>query len=144
MCNDDTIHLLQECDAGSKMAVASIDEVLDKTNSQELKELLIESREHHTKLGNDLHAILNECGVSAKDPNPIAKSMSWLKTNIEITIDSTDETIADLMTEGCSMGIKALNKYKNQYNTADGKAKQICDRLIDIEEELEEKLRKFL
>ena len=30
MGNDDTIKLLKECDAGSKMAVTSIDEVMDR------------------------------------------------------------------------------------------------------------------
>ena len=34
-CNEDTIKLLKECDAGSKMAVTSIDEVLDDDNLNE-------------------------------------------------------------------------------------------------------------
>lgn len=33
----DTIRLLQECDAGSKMAVSAIDEVLDRTQDSALK-----------------------------------------------------------------------------------------------------------
>lgn len=144
MCNNDTIELLKECDSGSKMAVSSIDEVLDKVESSELRKLLTESKDHHSKLGNDLHAILNEYGIESKDPNPMAKGMSWMKTNVKIGMREGDETIADLMTEGCDMGIKSLNKYLNQYKAADNKAKDICSRLISIEEELDKKLRKFL
>ena len=36
----DTIKLLQECDAGTKMAVASIDNMLDKVGSQQLLSLI--------------------------------------------------------------------------------------------------------
>lgn len=144
MCNNDTIELLKECDSGSKMAVSSIDEVLDKVESSELRNLLTESREHHSKLGNDLHAILNEYGIESKEPNPMAKGMAWMKTNVKMGMREGDETIADLMTEGCDMGIKSLNKYLNQYKAADNKAKDICNRLISIEEELDKKLRKFL
>ena len=60
MENEDTIHLLKECDAGSKMAVASIDEILEKVEDDTLKQLLCESREHHEKLGNDIHSLLME------------------------------------------------------------------------------------
>lgn len=144
MCNHDTIELLKECDSGSKMAVSSIDEVIDRVESSELRELLTESRDHHSKLGNDLHAILNEYGIESENPSPVAKGMSWVKTNVKIGMHEGDETIADLMTEGCDMGIKSLNKYLNQYKTADNKAKDICNRLISIEEEFDKKLRKFL
>lgn len=144
MENQDTIKLLKECDAGTKMGVVSIDDVLDIVKDERLRKLLIESKDHHTKLGNDLHSLLNECGSEEKDPNPIAKGMSWFKTNMKITMNNSDSTIADLITDGCNMGVKSLNRYLNQYQNADKKARDICQRLIDIEEDLCEKLRVYL
>ena len=144
MENKDTIHLLKECDAGTKMGVTSIDDVLDVVKDEKLRELLIESKDHHSKLGNDLHSLLIEYDCEEKDPNPIAKGMSWLKTNMKITMDSSDSTIADLITDGCDMGTKSLYRYLNQYKAADKKAKDVCKRLISIEEELREKLRIYL
>ena len=47
MDNNDTLLLLKECDAGSKMAVSSIDEVLDKVKNIELKQLLTENKKQH-------------------------------------------------------------------------------------------------
>jgi len=58
--NSDTIKLLKECDAGSKMAVTSIDDVLDDVQDEKLKKTLIESKDHHTKLGNEIHEQLNK------------------------------------------------------------------------------------
>lgn len=144
MENQDTIKLLKECDAGTKMGVTSIDDVLDLVKDDRLRKLLIESKDHHTKLGNDLHSLLIEYGSEEKDPNPIAKGMSWFKTNMKITMNNSDTTVADLITDGCNMGVKSLNKYLNQYANADKCAKDICQRLIDIEEDLCEKLRVYL
>lgn len=144
MENKDTIHLLKECDAGSKMAVTSIDEVLEYTQNQTLKQLLSKSKEHHETLGNEIHSLLLEYHSSEKDPTPMAKGMSWLKTNMKIGMDNSDATIADLITDGCNMGIKSLYRYKNQYPTADKKVQDICEKLINIEEELRRDLRAYL
>ena len=144
MANSDTVKLLKECDAGSKMAVSSIDEVLDKVSDDKLLHMLQESKKHHEKLGNDLHAMLNEMGESEKEPSAMAKGMSWMKTNVKIGMDNSDATIADLITDGCDMGIKSLYRYLNQYQAADEDSKKITYRLIEIEEELRKQLQKYL
>lgn len=144
MGNSDTVKLLKECDAGSKMAVASIDEVFNNVSNSEMLKLLKESREHHEKLGNELHSMLNREGAEEKDPSPMAKGMSWIKTNVKIGMDGSDATVADLMVGGCDMGIKSLYRYLNQYPAADHAAKQVCKRLISIEDELRRKLYDYL
>ncbi len=144
MVNSDTIKLLKECDAGSKMAVASIDDVLEKVNDSAMKGLLQESKKHHEKLGNEIHSMLNQHGKAEKDPNPMAKGMSWMKTNMKMTMDNSDATVADLITDGCNMGVKSLHKYLNQYKAADDASKDICNRLVSIEETLCKDLRQYL
>lgn len=144
MTNNDTIHLLKECDSGSKMAVSTIDEVIEKINDSSMKQLLTESREHHEKLGNEIHSQLIDHHTEEKDPSVMAKSMSWMKTNMKLGMDNSDATIADLVTDGCNMGIKTLHKYLNQYKAADETSKSLCKNLISIEEELCKDLRKYL
>lgn len=144
MDNNDTIHLLKECDAGTKMAVSSIDEVLKNVSDSDMKQLLSESKDHHEKLGNEIHSLLLRHNSTEKEPNPIAKSMSWIKTNVKISIDESDATIADLITDGCNMGVKSLHKYLNQYKAADSISKEICSRLVSIEEKLCRDLRCYL
>lgn len=144
MENLDTIHLLKECDSGTKMAVSSIDDVFDKVNSEQLKTLLSESKKHHAKLGDELHEILLQYQSEEQDPPLIAKSMSWLKTNMKMTMETSDAAIADLMTEGCNMGIKSLYKYLNQYSAANEISRNICKRLIAIEDTLCQGLRPYL
>jgi len=144
MESTDTIKLLKECDAGSKMAVTSIDEVLEKVIDSEMKQLLQESKEHHEELGNEIHSLLNTYGAEEKEPSTMAKGMSWMKTNMKLSWDNSDATVAGLITDGCDMGVKSLNKYLNQYEMADEKAKSLCNKLIAIEEELCKELRAYL
>lgn len=144
MVNSDTIKLLQECDAGTKMGVSSIDEILEKVQDEKLKKLLEESKAHHEKLEEDIHRLLSQHEAQDKDPNLMAKGMSWMKTNMKMTMDESDATVADLLTDGCDMGIKSLYRYMNQYKAADQESKGICERLIAIEEKLEKELRKYL
>ena len=144
MENRDTISLLKECDSGTKMAVTSIDEVLGRVQDSDMKSLLTESKMHHEKLGNEIHSLLIEHDSEEKDPSPMAKSMSWLKTNMKIGMNESDSAIADVMTDGCNMGIKSLSKYLNQYKAADEQSKDIAKRLIQLEEKLVCNMRPFL
>jgi len=140
----DTICLLKECDAGTKMAVSSIDDVLDKVQSPEMMKLLAESKSHHKQLGSEIHAQLKAHNSTEKDPGMMAKGMSWMKTNMKLAVNEDDSVVADLLTDGCNMGIKSLHKYLNQYPAADHTSKDICQRLVSIEEQLCRDLKSYL
>lgn len=144
MIEQDTIKLLRECDSGVKMGVAAIDDVLPHTHCEELKNLLMFCKNEHEKLKNEIDEQLLKFGDEGKDPNPVAKGMSWIKTNMKLGIEESDNTISDLMTDGCNMGVKSLNKYLNKYEAADEFSKDIAKRLINLEEKLAVDIRKFL
>lgn len=144
MVEQDTIKLLRECDAGIKMGVTSIDDVLDMVRSEKFKELLVKCKQEHEKLRSELEVLLDKYQDEGKDPNPIAKGMSWMKTNIKLGLKDSDKTIADLMTDGCNMGVKSLNRYLNQYEAADEVSKDITKRLINLEEKLTIDIRCYL
>lgn len=144
MQNDDTVELLRECDAGTKMAVASIDEVTERVEDPALGKLLSASRREHEKLGDELHALLLKRESDDKEPAAMAKGMSWIKTNLKLGVNGSDATVADLVTDGCNMGIKSLCRYLNKYRAADSTAKRICTELIRIEEKLVVELRRYL
>ena len=144
MIESDTIKLLRECDAGIKMGVSSLDEVLDYVHDEKLEGALKEYREEHNELQSEILTLLEKYQDDGKEPNPIAKSMSWVKTNAKLVMDESDHTIADLVTDGCNMGVKSLNRYLNQYKAADEKAKNITKKLIRLEEKLTAEVQKFL
>ena len=143
MIEQDTVRLLRECDAGIKMGAASIEEVLDDVESDKLEQLLTDCKDEHEKLKDEIRIYLDKYQDEGKNPNPMAKGMSWIKTNAMLAMDRSDATVADLMTDGCNMGVKSLSKYLNQYAAADESSKDITKRLINIEEQLVKDMRGF-
>lgn len=144
MIEQDTIKLLRECDAGVKMGISSIEDVVDKVQASKFRQQLANSRADHQQLEKEIQTELDRFKDEGKDPNPMAKGMSWIKTNAKMALDDSDQTIADLMTDGCNMGVKSLHKYLNQYKAADEKSKDITKRLINLEESLAIDIRSFL
>ena len=88
--------------------------------------------------------MLNKYQDEGKKPNPVAKGMSRMKTNMKLGMNDTDATVADLMTDGCNMGVKSLNRYLNQYEAADEVSTDIAKRLINLEEKLAVDIRQYL
>lgn len=144
MIEKDTVKLLRECDAGVKMGVASIDDVIDYVRDSKLKKRLSDCKKEHKVLADEIEELLDRYHDDGKEPNPMAKGMSWVKTNVKLAVNESDATIADLMTDGCNMGVKSLNKYLNRYEAADERSKDITKRLINLEEKLTTDIRGYL
>ncbi len=144
MVEQDTVKLLRECDAGVNMGISSIDQVRDHVKSPRLRDYLVECRREHDKLNSEVQSLLESYGDDGKSPNPIAKGMSWIKTEVKLGMDNSDNTVADLMTDGCNMGVKSLNRYLNEYEAADEVSKDITKRLIKLEENLAKDIRGYL
>lgn len=144
MIEQDTIRLLRECDAGIHMGVSAIDEVLERVQAPKMYRRLSTCKRAHETLKSEINGMLADCCDEGKAPNPIAQSMSWLKTNAALAMNSSDQTIASLMTDGCNMGVKSLTRYLNQYEAASEDSKDITKRLIDLEQKLSDDLREYL
>ncbi len=144
MIEKDTIRLLRECDAGVQMGISSINDVLDYAAAEPMRKLLRDCRDDHETLDKDLQKALDRFGDEGKEPAAMAKGMSWLKTNVKLALEESDHTIADLITDGCNMGVKSLSRYLNQYAAADEDSKKIAQRLISLEERLAVDMRTFL
>ncbi len=141
---DDTIKLLRECNAGIKMGVSSLDEVLEHVKDEKLKELLEESKSTHEKLGDETHSYLMKFHDEGKEPNPMAKMMSWVKTNFKLGDEESDRVVADLITDGCNMGVKSLYRYLHQYKAADEDVRKLVGKVIEVEEKLIKEMREYL
>lgn len=144
MIEPDTIKLLRECDAGVKMGIASIGDVLDSVRAAELRQCLKTCMDEHEKLEHEITHLLDDYHDDGKDPNPMAKGMSWIKTNVMLAVGESDAAVADLITDGCNMGVKSLNRYLNQYQAADEQSKDIAKRLSRLEENLVVDIRRYL
>lgn len=144
MIEDDTIKLLRQCDSGIKMGITAIDDVMEHACDENLRKYLSDCKEKHEELKARLQSFLKDHHDEGKNPNPMAKSMSSVKTNIRLALNPSDQVIADLITDGCNMGIKSLSRYLNQYKAASEESKDIAKDLIKLEENLSQNMRSYL
>ena len=140
----DSLKLLRECDAGVKMGISSLDEVMESVSDLELKDILRESRDKHKVLEKRVEEYLKKYREEGKEPAMMAKAMSWAKTNWKLAIGESDNKVADLITDGCNMGIKSLHRYLNQYPAAKKEIRGFAQDLVGVEEELGKKMRNYL
>lgn len=140
----DTVRLLRECDSGVAMGVDALDNVLDRTHAEPLRQLLSDNKDKHLRLKHEIGTLLERCHDEGKQPPAMAKSMSHMKTGMKMAFDESDKTVADLITDGCNMGVKTLYRYLNEYKAADEKSKAVAKNLIDLEESLRADLASYL
>ena len=144
MIEHDTIELLRECDAGIQIGIGTLDEVKDHVYNDDFRQQLDGYQREYANLQNEIQGLLHTYHDEGKDPNPLAQGMAWMKTNMTIAVDGSDAKIADIITDGCNMGIKSLNKYLNQYKAADDRSKEFTKRLINLQERQLQGMRQYL
>ncbi len=140
----DTIKLLHECSAGVKMGERAINLALSHTSAGELKETLEKASEAHAILGDEIKKMLFSAKVGDKEPSPIAQMMSDAKIKTRLTVNSSKANVASIMTDGCNMGAKSISHYLNKYHLASVSSQLLAHRIIRTEDDLRDKLRKFL
>lgn len=141
---NDTVKLLKECNTGIKMGTSAMNQILPYAKSYGLKCALSACLDEHTALGEKTARLLNKEGLEARDTRPLVKAMSTVKIKTKLMLSGTESTVADLMTDGCDMGIKSLTKNLNACKRASDEARGIAEDLIAAEERLECKLRDYL
>jgi hypothetical protein len=144
MIQEDTIKLLGECERGVEMGIESIDTVMGSVSSDRMKKKLNFCKDEHGRLKDEIASLLKEYHDEPKGASPVIKGMSYMKTKMTLMMNSSDHKIADIMIDGCNMGVKSLSKYLNEYAAASERSKDIAKKLIALEEKLAVDLREYL
>lgn len=142
--NQDTVRLLKECNSGCKMATNSMEQVLPYVTDDKLKSVIMNYNDKHIKIGDECHQMLNESLEDEQDPHVMAKAFSWISTEVKMMLSNDAQKIADLLIDGCNMGIKSLSGYLNQYTSASEDSREMARKLIWIEQEFMKDLLEYL
>lgn len=142
--NEDSVNLLKECNSGCKSATDSMEQVLPFVSDEKLKKLIEDYDKKHIGIGDECHKLLNEAGEHEEDPNKLAMAMAWFGTEVKLVVNDKTDKIAELMIDGCNMGIKSLSKYNNKYKAAESKIRDLVFELISVEQDFMNELLGFL
>ena len=141
---NDSVELLKECDAGLEMAISSLEQVKPEANADNFLNMLDKYHKNHIKIQKDIDKKLVGYNENGKKANPFAEAMASMKTSFKLTANHTDNEIADLMIDGCNMGIKSVSKYMNQYSNASKEIMQLANDIVVLEQNFSNELRQYL
>ncbi len=142
--NEDTINLLKECNAGCKSGTNSMEQVHPYIENEKLKSIIDEYHDKHVRIGDQCHQILNEYHEEEKDPQVSAKAFSWISTETKLKMNHDTHKIADIMVDGCNMGIKSVSEYINKYQAASDESMELAKKLVKMEQEFMNELLAYL
>lgn len=140
----DTQQLVQECNSGCKMAIHSMDQVIEYVGDSKLKKLIEKYKYSHENLEEESSEIIKQMGKPEKEPGMMATAFSWLSTETKLIMKNSDNEIAKIMMDGCSMGIQTISEEMNKYPDASKEAKKLADKLVRLEEEFMQELKPYL
>ena len=142
--NLDTVNLLKECNSGCKNATSNMEKVLEYVKNGKLKEIIESYNMMHMKIGNACRNLLNESNEEEKDPSRVVLTFAEWGTDLKLHMENSAHKVADIMIDGCNMGIKSISEYINKYCTADEESKKIANNLVKIEKDFMDELLQFL
>lgn len=87
---------------------------------------------------------MNSLGEQEKDPQKISAMMAKVGTDMKLMMENTTHKVADLLVDGCNMGIKSLCRYINQYTTADETSIKLAKKLVSLEKDFMNELLEYL
>ena len=142
---NDTARLMKEICRGCKFATESIEIAKGYAKGNEEIGLVLDYYgKEHEALKKRLSERIKEIGAEEYKNPKAAALMTKLHTNLTLTVNPEEAKIAELMINGCNMGIKSASKNKNKLSGASTEARALADELIKTEQKMAGDLLRFL
>ena len=141
---DTNLDTINEIYKNASVALLSISNVLPETENVELKKELQEEYDGYEKLLGEITAYMAEKGYEAKELGTMKKMFMSSGIKMNTAIDNTEGHIAQIMIKGTVMGVTELCRLLNNTECSDSKIIEFGERLKQLEENYEERLKKFL
>ncbi len=132
--NTDTISLLKACNEGCKYATNSMEQLYPHIKDDNLKQVIDDYNGKHIKIGDQCHVLLNKYDADEEDPKPMAEMFAKMSIGTKMLVDESSQKIAEIMLDGCHMGIKSVGKYMNKYTDASKESRNLARELIQVEQ----------
>lgn len=126
------------------IALQSIADILPAVEDNELKIELKEEYEGYEQIIGEISTFMSENGIEPKDINPMKKAMLWSSIKMKTMMNNSRNQIAEMMIKGTVMGINELTAMKNENCNYDEEICAFIEKLLTLEENYEQRLKKFL
>lgn len=142
--NDYNVKAITDVYKNAHIALQSISDLIPSVDDDDIKGELKEQYEGYEKLIGEISTFMAEQGIEPKDINPIKKAMLWSSIKMKTLFDNSRNQVAEMMINGTVMGINELTAMENEGEKFEDKVRYFIKKLLDLEEEYQTRLKKFL
>ena len=137
------MELLQYIYKTADMGCEGIDAVEKHAEKKLLQELKRERNEYES-IRSDADQMIRNGGDEPEGTGMMAKFSADMMTAGQMMMDDSRSKIAEMMIQGTTMGIVKTIRHLKDYEGQDEKARQLGERLLNIQEENVEKMKAYL
>lgn len=142
--HDYNVKALNDVYKNAHIALQSISDLLPSVEDDDIKAELQEEYEGYEKVIGNISTFMAENGIEPKDVNPFKKAMLWSSIKMKTMINNSRNQVAEMMINGTVMGINELTAMKNEGENLNEDVYSFVEELLKLEEEYEQRLKKFL
>ena len=142
--NEYNIKALNDVYKNAHIALQSISDLLPSVENEDIKNELQEQYDGYNGVINEISDFMQKNDLKPKDINPLKKAMMWSGIKMNTMFDTSRTHIAEIMIKGTVMGITELTAMKNESKNLDEEVVAQIDKLLALEEDYEQRLKKFL
>ena len=142
--NDYNKKAINDTFKNAHIALQSISDLLPSVEDNDIRDELQDQYDGYDKLIGEISTFLAENNLPAKDINPLKKAMLWSSIKIKTIVDNSRNQVAEMMINGTVMGINELTAMMNEQENLTEEVKGYVSRLLELEEEYQKRLKKYL
>ena len=142
--NEYNVKAITDVYKNAHIALQSISDLLPAVEEEDIKNELKDEYEGYEKLIGEISSFMAQNYVEPKDVNPFKKAMLWSSIKMKTMFNNSRNQVAEMMINGTVMGINELTAMKNEGVNLDEGVKSYLDKLLELEENYEQRLKKYL
>jgi len=139
-----TEKLLQSIVENGRMGEDACDQLLSRTQDMKMREELMLEKQQYADSVREAEQKLCEMGVHPHPKGMMARMGMWMGMQMNTISDRSASHIADMLIQGCTMGIVEITKARNSCSEADAQAQGIASNMITKQQEAIDRLKAFL
>ena len=128
----------------AQMGKESIGHILKNNDIGSIRDVLKEQREDYIKICNSAKSMIERRKKKAKDISVISQIMTYMSVKSNLSEDTSDSHIAEMLIKGSGMGIEQITKKIAEYKKVSKPVINIANRLLYLEERNIDNLKKFV
>lgn len=138
------VKLLTKIYQNAKLGSQSIEELLEKVKDESFKTIVSKQQSNYDLIAKECEMMANTANVNLKDNCLFTKTKQATMVGISTLLDQTTRHLAEMMIQGCTMGIVDIIKNLNDNHCAEEEILKLGKQLQTMQEKYVEDLKKYL